>query len=521
MNQRVNELPPLLARYVKTCDSPANVPLPTYLCLALLSGRVKKRLFGREYLTIGDPFDVFGQISEVGALIASRSDGNLSELAKLVSSSKVSGSSLEWFLTKTMLDNELSQYAKYFTDPPPSLWYFQNALAWINLNVGWPADNRRIAKALESKMDLDDCKIQLMLSSARVSFSFGIAYALAYPQQYSELGDIDDSLRNGNDQRFGTSQTHSQPEQIELYVKLSREWAQLCRPDLAYLLEDVTGKPRDSAQETLEVPPNLTKEVYKGTGLPSHLDERLSRIESSGLLTNPSLPWFLWLTHVSDHIAPNGSVQDLFNFGKLAASLGAVCQVGGVVGSTTDVATLALLSLTVDPISISEYGEEFISLSVSEYWQEACRESAEALESYSMAYGSESVALLPLYVYSFYESPNLDNPDDVVAIKRQHDRPVEIRDLLWKIPQANMALVNMAFAVGIALVRNHRDTVTLELDVLADEQPDPATNAFRNPQNETNLKVGSMYSRRDQLHLCRVWSALYRPEAKPLFDEIS
>lgn len=245
MNQRVNELPPLLARYVKSCDSPADVPLPTYLCLALLSGRVKKRLFGREYLTVGDPFDIFGQISEVGALIASRSDGNLSELAKLVSSSKVSGSSLEWFLTKTMLDNELTQYAKYFTDPPPSLWYFQNALAWINLNVGWPADNKRLAKALESKMDLDDCKIQLMLSSARVSFSFGIAYALAYPQQYSELRDVDDALRNGNDQRFGTSQTHSQLEQIELYVKLSREWAQLCRPDLTYLLEDFTSDSND------------------------------------------------------------------------------------------------------------------------------------------------------------------------------------------------------------------------------------------------------------------------------------
>ena len=237
------------------------------------------------------------------------------------------------------------------------------------------------------------------------------------------------------------------------------------------------------------------------------------------LIANASLPSFLWLTHMSDNLDLDGTVKHLATFGELAASFGSISEVGGVVGTTTDVETLKLLSLTVDPISLSPYTEEFTSLPVTEYWREISTYAVEVSEFCIEVYETESIGLLPMYVYSFHQSQNLDYPNDVIAIKQQHDVEAEIWDRLRENPKASMAVVNGAFTSGIAPVRNRPHTFTWEHGAYVDEAPDPITKTYKNPQSETGLEVGSMYSRQQQLHLCREWAYRYQPDAERFFVE--
>lgn len=524
MTQRDNiqsTMPSLLARYIDRCESPADVTLPTYLYLTLLSGRVKKRFFGGEYVTIADPFDVFGQVCEAGALIATRSNGNLNLLGQLASLNTIDIDSSDWLVNRLGLESDLALYGKNFVNPPPSLRYFQNAIGWINLDVGWPADRRRIEAALESKMGLDDRKIGMMLSSASVSFNQGVLFALTYPDRYAEMDYIQDALRDRNDIPYDMSQQPSVAERNELQLAIVRDWARLCRPDLAYLLEESSTLARGSARGTSDVTANLTTEDYERMGVPSRLDARLNELASSGLVTDPSLPWFLWLVYASEHLNLDGSGRDLADFGKIAASFGAVCEIGGVVGQTTDVEPLKLLSLTVNPITIRHVVEEVGPTSPEEFWREIAQVSEETLESYLIDYGGDPPGLLPFDVYHSYQSQYINYPNDLDATKRKHDVQVDIRDLLRESDQVPVAAANMAFTTGVASVRNHPDTFAGKHGVYVDEAPDPITNTYKNPQSETNLRVGSTYSREEQLNLCRVWADLYRPEAKALFEEAS
>lgn len=524
MTQRDNRqstMPPLLARFTDKYDSPADVTLPAYLCLAFLSGHVKKRFFGGDYVGLGDGFDVFGQICEVGALIASRSDGNVNELEELVSVEARNGDSLDWAVAKHILEEDLALYGKNFVKPPPSLRYFQNAIAWIKLDVGWPRDHRYIMKELDRKMGLPWPRIESMLKNAQLRFRQGILFALTYPDRYAEMDYIQDALRDRNDIPYDMSQQPSVAERNELQLAIVRDWARLCRPDLAYLLEESSTLARGSARGTSDITANLTTEDYERMGVPSRLAARLNELASSGLVTNPSLPWFLWLVYASEHLNLDGFGRDLADFGKIAAAFGAVCEIGGVVGQTTDVEPLKLLSLTVNPITIRQVLEEVGPTSPEEFWREIAQVSKETLESYLIDYGADPPGLLPFDVYHSYQSQYINYPNDLDATKRKHDVQVDIRDLLRESDQVPVAAANMAFTTGIALVRNHPETFAGKHGVYVDEAPDPTTNTYKNPQSETNLKVGSTYSREEQLNLCRVWAELYRSEAKALFKEAS
>lgn len=520
-DNRQSTMPPLLARYIDRCETPADVTLPTFLCLVLLSGRVKKRFFGGEYVTIADPFDVFGQVCEAGALIATRSNGNLNLLGQLASLNTIDIDSSDWFVNRLGLESDLALYGKNFVNPPPSLRYFQNAIGWINLDVGWPADRRRIEAALERKMGLDDRKIGMMLSSASVSFNKGIIFALTYPDRCAEMDYIQDALRDRNDIPYDMSQQPSVAERNELQLAIVREWARLCRPDLAYLLEESSTLARGSARGTSDVQASFTREEYERMGLPASLAVRFNELISSQFVNNPSLPWFLWLAYMSEHITPDSSGRDLVNMGKILAALGVICEIGGVVGRTTDIESVRLLSLTVDPLTTRQVIEDSGSTSVDEFWKEVTEVAVEELDIYSVDYGYNPPGLLPLVVYGRYRDQYIGYPNNIESIKRIHDTQIDLWVHLRHRLKEEIACVDLLFATGIALVRNHPETFAGKHGVYVDEAPDPITKTYKNPQSETNLRVGSTYSREEQLHLCRVWADLYRPEAKALFEEAS
>ena len=531
MTQRDNRqstMPPLLARYINRCESPANVNLPTYLCLMFMSGRVTKRFFGGWNVGIGDMYDVFGQVCESGALIASRSGGTPTELAELVSTGPRDDTSIDWFIAKMLLDTELTKYDKHFTDPPPSLRYFQNALAWIRYGLGWPPDRSQTISGLETTIRLDDRQMDAMLELPKSTFINGIAFALAYPDRYAKMYEIQDGAPDCYDLPFDRSQEQTVAVRNELYLRHSRDWASLCRPDLAYLIEEVSAKPRGTvltqpeALGTADIAAvekrfatalsnaNLDLvDEYVRMGLPIsmavHLEGFASAQPSSGL----SLPLFLTLAYVSDHFTFDSSGKSVVNFGTLMASYGAICEVGGVIGQTTDIEPLELLPRVL--------GESTLTPSTEEYWRDAALGAERTLESFTAITGADPTGLLPLYVGTSYPALDIDYPNDVDAIKDQH----ELQLPFWEHPQLIIPAVHGAFATGIALVRNHPDTFAGKHGVYVDEAPDPITKTYKNPQSETNLKVGSTYSREEQLNLCRVWAELYRPEAKALFEEAS
>ena len=241
-------------------------------------------------------------------------------------------------------------------------------------------------------------------------------------------------------------------------------------------------------------------------GLPGSLAARLAGPAASGLVTNPSLPLFLLLAYVSDRLTSGG---EFINFGNLVASCGAVCEIGGVVGQTTDIEAIDLLPEIFAPVHVSPSSEG--------YWRGASREAVVNVKSYSSVFGIDPPGLLPLHVDSLHLAANSDYPKNVDAIKHQHDLQVPF----WDNLETHESFALTAFANGVALVRKYPSKFEGKHGVYTYEEPDPITNTYKNPQSETNLKVGSTYSREEQLNLCRVWADLYRPEAKPLFEEAS
>lgn len=538
MSKRDNErLPwrPLLARYLDRCQSPADVTLPTFVTLTLLSWRLKKRLFGGEYVTLGDTLRVFAQVCEVGGLIGSRSDGDLVELAKLVSRSGGSGDTVDWSATRYGLEVDLELHRLIFVSPPPSLIILSMRVAYINLDVGWPGNRGRIEKVLERKMGVNDRMIEMTLSSASVSFNQGIVFGVTYPNVYS---DMHYEMQKRDDARLDTPMVPKSAEHYEFLLGLCNEWAQICRPDLAHLLEGSSlgsmGLPLTQRGDPTQRRPNLTQVDYEQMGLPaglasrlnslasiSHFSERehlsgiasrLNGLASAGLVNAPSLPWFLCLAYVYENSTSGSSGKDIMNFGRWVATEGAIFEIGGIIGESAEIDAVSLLSLTVDPAAIRP-------MLVEEFWQEVCQRSHQLLEIYSTDYGVDPPGFLPFFVYHSYKSRPTDFPNGVEPIFPEHDDRWEF----WAILENNLEapVADGVFASGVAFGRNHPDTFAGKHGVYTNEDPDPITGTYANPQDETNLKIGSTYTREEQLNLCRVWADLFRPEAKPIIDTLT
>ena len=367
-----------------------------------------------------------------------------------------------------------------------------------------------------------------MLSLPKMSFIYGIVFALAYPDRYAKMYEIQDAPRDRYDLPFDRSQEQTVAERNELYLRHSRDWARLCRPDLAYLIEEVSAKPRGTVltqpealgnadiaavvKRSATAPSNANSDLvdeYVRMGLPISMAVHLEGFASAQPSSWLSLPLFLTLAYVSDHFMSDSSGKSVVNIGTLMASHGAVCEVGGVIGRTTDIEPIELLPRVL--------GKSTLTPSVEEYWRDATLRAERTLESFIATTGTDPTGLLPLYIATSYFALDIDYPNDVDTIKRDH----ELQMPFWEHRESIIPAVHAAFATGIALVRNHPDTFAGKHGVYVDETPDPITNTYKNPQSETNPKVGSMYSREEQLNLCRVWADLYRPKAKPLFKEAS
>lgn len=195
------------------------------------------------------------------------------------------------------------------------------------------------------------------------------------------------------------------------------------------------------------------------------------------------------------------------NSGTLISACGAVCEIGGIIGATTDAVPPNLLQLTLYMYKLSQPKES--------YWIDACRLADEMLASYSEAFETKPTSFLLFHVAVAYLNMGINYPDDILASAREHNAQIDIKSKLQRIWDS----MNSAFAVGIALARNHRKEFERIEGIYADETFDPSTMTSKNPQSLTNLQVGSMYAYQDKLHLCRVWADLYRPEAKQYFVE--
>lgn len=248
---------------------------------------------------------------------------------------------------------------------------------------------------------------------------------------------------------------------------------------------------------------------YAKMGLPMNLAVQLGGLAAADPPIKLPLPFYLCLAYVSDHGTVAGPGEWYIDFGTLMAAFGAVSEIGGILGQTSDIEPPELLTAVL-PL-------EILMPSKEEFWRVASQQADETMGTFLSPTESDLTGLLPLSVKTRYRNEGIDYPNDSEAIKRQRDRLLKF----WDHAGLHSTNANGAFTLGMAIVRNRPDIFSGKHGVYVDEEPDPITGTYRNPQNETNIKVGSMYSRQEQIHLCRVWADLYRPEARPYFESIS
>ena len=246
---------------------------------------------------------------------------------------------------------------------------------------------------------------------------------------------------------------------------------------------------------------------YEQMGIPSRLSAKMAWLDTHSPVHNPSLPFFLCRAYVDEHRTQDDSGRLQVNSGKLISACGAVCEIGGIIGATTDADPPELLQLTRYMYKLPQPQES--------YWIYASRLADEMLASYSEAFETKPTSFLLFHVAVAYLNMGIKYPNDILASAREHNAQIDVRTKFQRIWDS----MNCGFAVGIALARNHRKEFERIEDIYADETFDPSTMTSKNPQSRTNLEIGSMYAYQDKLHLCRVWADLYRPEAKQYFVE--
>ena len=251
----------------------------------------------------------------------------------------------------------------------------------------------------------------------------------------------------------------------------------------------------------------MNQSDYRYAGFPTGLAAGLDALAANGLLHGLSLPDFLLRAYIGDHLTRTSPAQDPVESGKLFAAVGAVCGVGGVIGETTDDDPLEILSLTLD-VSI-------LSVSVEEFWHQASRSAKEMLETYATVFEITPPSLLPFHVAVAYRNSGIDYPNDIDAIKREHDRQIDFRRETRDI----IASAYSAFTTGIALARNHIQSLQRIQCVHTNEPIDPDSMTFKHVQSGSNLVVGSRFSYQHIQRICLIWANLCRPEAKPYFVE--
>ena len=251
----------------------------------------------------------------------------------------------------------------------------------------------------------------------------------------------------------------------------------------------------------------MNQDEYEQTGIPRLLSERLARLDTHWPVHDPSLPYFLYRAYVGRYTTRDAAGKVVVNSGTLISACGAVCEIGGIIGATTDADPPELLQLTRHMYKLPQ--------PLGSYWTYACRLADEMLASYSEAFETKPTSFLLFHVAVAYLNMGIKYPNDILASAREHNAQIDVRTKSQQIWDS----MNCGFAVGIALARNHRKEFERIEDIYADETFDPSTTTSKNPQSLTNLQVGSMYAYQDKLHLCRVWAYLYRPEAKQYFIE--
>lgn len=263
-------------------------------------------------------------------------------------------------------------------------------------------------------------------------------------------------------------------------------------------------------------------------GISLKLAMGLAKLDRDGLLHRTSLPSYLLLAYVSEHFNV-GSVKDIYlKWGDIFAAFGAVCEIGGIIGRITDVDPIEILARTMDVRTISPSADPFRDRVPTDpikiltrtmdgaeaFWHRATLATASMLESYTKGFGVDPPGLLPLHVAMTYRHSGIDYPNDIVAIQRLHDLKVSF----WDERKRLGVQAEVAFALGIALVRHHGQLLDRKRSVSRDKAPDLNTLTNKNPQHETNLTVGSVFSYQEQIALCKQWSQICRPTARPIFD---
>lgn len=225
-----------VAKDILEMDERGEIALPSFLALGFLSHIVKGRIFGGRYVTAGDFSNMFGMITEIGALIASRSDCELDELRSLSLVKSSYGYSKHWDAVQAELEKRVNTYRDAMGSDPSSMVGFSQTVARVRLGFRPIGDDKRLDKVFNQKLAVNEQSfVEGMLNNAALAFDLGVAYALEYPDSYAKMSEGTDAWLQREDLPPQFKHLPSTAERYENHLEICRTWARVCRPEAEYL----------------------------------------------------------------------------------------------------------------------------------------------------------------------------------------------------------------------------------------------------------------------------------------------
>ena len=225
-----------IANDILETDERGEIALPSFLALGLMSHITKDRIFGGRYVTAGDFSNMFAVITEIGALIASRSDCDLAELQSLSLVKSSYGYSKHWDAVQMELEKRVNTYRDAIGSDPSSMVGFSQTVARVRLGCRPIGDDKRLNKAFSQKLAVNEQSfVEGMLNNAALAFDLGVAYALEYPDAYAKMSEGTDAWLQREDLPPQFKHLPSTSERDENHLELCRTWARVCRPESEHL----------------------------------------------------------------------------------------------------------------------------------------------------------------------------------------------------------------------------------------------------------------------------------------------
>lgn len=186
---------------------------------------------GDLYALFGDFVHLRAVTAEIGGTIGSTSDVEPEELMQLITDAKDPIEHWESGAKQARLVVEA--YSEAYSQPPESLFHLLTVMVQNSADPMLPeiAEAEDIEQRLTTKISLDE-RWKAFVYGAFHGFDIGLAIAILYPDFYYSMGEFNPPTAPGANR----NKQSQWPIKRELYLAQCHIWAQLCRPDLAYLI---------------------------------------------------------------------------------------------------------------------------------------------------------------------------------------------------------------------------------------------------------------------------------------------